>query len=52
MNSLFRGLGSGVGRVLGRFIGTIIIVLIIYLLLNAFNIDIKSIIPKLKGLIL
>ena len=48
MNTLLRGIGGGFGRVLGRFLCYIFIGFIIYTLLNYFNIDIKSIIPKIN----
>lgn len=54
MNSILRGIGGGFGRVLGRFICYLLIGFIIYLLITTFDIDIKSIIPKIRlgGLIL
>lgn len=48
INSIFRGIGSGFGRSIGRILGLLFIGFIIYLVINYLDIDIKSIIPKIR----
>lgn len=48
IKTLFRGVGSGFGRVLGRFICYIFIAFVIYMIITYFDVDIKSIIPKVN----
>ena len=49
MRSLINGIGGGFGRTIGRVLGFIFIGFVIYVLLNYFNIDISSIINKIRG---
>ena len=48
MNYLLRGLSSGFGRAIGRIFSYLFIGFVIYLLITYFDIDIKSIIPKVS----